>query len=233
MTSTPTSSSTSAPPARAPEARAEAVPARSVAALPRENARAAASGESAARAFRALLGGKAEAAKDGEGARAGARVVAESARDASDGPPAAMLDQPPEQAQGHAMLPVDADAGPAGAVSGPAATAALAIDPAAAEAVRRMADAVSAALAQGRDPVFSIRFNDPGALSEGALLIRDAGGALTVRLEGVAAAALALPPRALEDSLRVALDRRRVRLGRLEWGSPAGFTKSQRFADRT
>ena len=49
MTSTPTSSFAAARPTRTPEARPEAVPARSVAALPRENARAAASGESAAR----------------------------------------------------------------------------------------------------------------------------------------------------------------------------------------
>ena len=98
---------------------------------------------------------------------------------------------------------------------------ALGLDPAAADSIGRLANAVAEAFARGRDPVFTIRFNDPTALSEGALLVREAGGALTVRLEGVTAAALALSPRALEDGLRAALERRRVRLGRLEWGAPA------------
>uniref|UniRef100_UPI0035CC5E9A hypothetical protein n=1 Tax=uncultured Sphingomonas sp. TaxID=158754 RepID=UPI0035CC5E9A len=110
---------------------------------------------------------------------------------------------------------------------------ALALDPAAVARADRMAAAVAEAIAQGRDPVYSIRFNDPDGLAEGALLIRDAGGALIVRLEGVTPAALAVAPAALESQLRLALGRRRVRLSRVEYGAPMtqSLTKSKRFAE--
>lgn len=207
---TATSNATSAPVTNAaPEQRPAAQPqARTSPALPREGfGKPAATGESTARAFRALLGSK----------------------DA----PLGELDLAEDRPQPGAYLPMERPALTIAAVAPASESGTLSLDPAAAEAVGKLANAVAEALARGRDPVITVQFNDPTALSQGALLVREASGALTVRLEGVAAAALALPPaidppalalppRALEDQLRVALDRRRVRLGRLEWGAPTG-----------
>jgi hypothetical protein len=196
---TATSNATSAPATNAaPEQRPVAQPqARTNATLPREGlSKPAASGESTARAFRALLGSK-------------------------DAPPAE-LDLAEDRPQLGLHVPIERPALTIAAVAPASESGALSLDPAAAEAIGKLANAVAEALARGRDPVITVQFNDPAALSQGALLVREASGALTVRLEGVAAAALALPPRALEDQLRVALDRRRVRLGRLEWGAIAG-----------
>ncbi|SOB86436.1 hypothetical protein SAMN06297144_1541 [Sphingomonas guangdongensis] len=200
MTTTAAASDTPASP-RSPQTGGPALLTRAVAALPREGAaKPAASGEATARAFRALLGSKDE--------------------------PTAPADRSDDQPRGALIgaatsLPLTIAAAAPVSESG-----ALQLDPAAAEAVGKLANAVAAALAQGREPVITIQFNDPAALSQGAVLIREVSGALTVRLEGVAAAALALPPRALEDQLRVALDRRRVRLGRLEWGAAADAVSS-------
>ena len=167
----------------------------------------------AARAFRSLLGARGEEAEASEPIEAEAGVATDA--------PAAWTGAP-------ASPPADV---PAAAPVAPAV--AIGIDPAAAARADRMAAAVAEALAGGRDPVYSIRFNDPDGLAEGALLIREAGGALVVRLEGVLPAARALAPQALESDLRVALDRRRVRLSRIEYGAPAGrsLTKSPRFAE--
>lgn len=196
---TATSNAMNAPTtSRAPEQRPTAQPqARANPALPREGSgKPAASGESTARAFRALLGSKDE--------------------------PSKFLDLSDDRAQAGVQASVERPALTIAAAAPVTESGALRLDPAAAEAVGKLAAAVAEALARGRDPVITIQFNDPAALSQGAVLVREASGALTVRLEGVAAAALALPPRALEDQLRVALDRRRVRLGRLEWGAAAG-----------
>lgn len=115
-----------------------------------------------------------------------------------------------------------------------AAGVALGPDPAAAAAIGRMAAAIAAALSRNEQPVFAISFNGASVIAEGALITREPGGALGIRLDGVAPVAV-LPAAALEGELRVALERRRVRMGRLEWGAPAGLNDlrkaSKRFAE--
>jgi hypothetical protein len=181
--------------------------------------RGAATEESAARAFRALLGQRV-AGREGKGAWGGFA--------GSDERAAAEL---PAGDAGVAATRAESAVAPQ-----PVAATALGVEPQAAAAVERLAAAVAEALARGRDPVFTVAFNDPGALAQGAVLIRESTGALSVRLEGVAAAALAIAPGRLEEQLRAALDRRRVRLGRLEWGAQApalhvSRTPPRRFAE--
>jgi hypothetical protein len=167
----------------------------------------------AARVFRSLLGARGGEAEQSEPIEADADGATEAPAAWTGAPASAPVDVP-------AAAPV-------------AAAVAVGIDPAAAARADRMAAAVAEALAAGREPVYSIKFNDPDGLAEGALLIREASGALVVRLEGVLSAARALAPAALESDLRVALDRRRVRLSRVEYGAPTGrsLTKSPRFAE--
>lgn len=111
-----------------------------------------------------------------------------------------------------------------------AAATALGVEPGAAAEIVRMASAIAAALTRGDEPVFTVRFNGASSLAEAALVVREPGGAVSIRMEG---AAPMVAPVALEAELRTALDRRRVRLGRVEWGGSLHDSRKlpKRFAE--
>ncbi|MGK6325171.1 hypothetical protein ACMGDM_19060 [Sphingomonas sp. DT-51] len=114
----------------------------------------------------------------------------------------------------------------------------MGVDPAAAAAIERLAGAIAAALTRGEQPVYAIEFNGASPLAERALLTREPGGALTLRLDGVPTVPI-VAPAAIECELRVALDRRRIRLERLEYGAAKktnarlieSASSSKRFAE--
>jgi hypothetical protein len=152
----------------------------------------------------------------------------------------------PVRPDARAMLSSDDEGSAGNAFSAPAqlvssavapvdqAAVAMGPEPAAVAAVERLASAVAAALTRNELPVFTINFNGASPIAQGALISREPGGAVSIRLEGVSPTGV-LPPAALEAELRVMLDRRRVRMGRLEWGTPAGLristSASKRFAE--
>ena len=91
-------------------------------------------------------------------------------------------------------------------------------DPATAAFLERIAAAIAEHRADGRQPQFSIEFGGSNPLANGALLSRDAAGAISIRIMGLDPRIDAIQQRMLKAQLRTGLNRRAIKVKEISLG---------------